>query len=179
MTMTPPKESAPPPSSDASAPPPPGDAAPPEAKHGPSMRSTVALVTAITGLVSAIAAFRHVPEEKTAKESYVVLQGAYAAQAAEVDGLKRDVLDLRASFEAYVRAKEGDGNVVATQPSPPSPPDTVPPVEVHVRPTPHSSVQPSSTTPPRVVIIPSARPPVTQRPLPDVRDVEAKALGKN
>lgn len=141
------------------------------------MRSTLALVTAITGLVSAIAAFKHTPEEKTAKESYVVLQHAITEQAIEIDGLKKDVLSLRAAFESYVRAKEGDGNVVPRQPAPA---DVIPPVEVHVRPTPSSSSAPSSSAaPPRVVVIPSARPPVTQRPLPDVRDVEKKAHAKD
>ena len=99
----------------------------------PSFRSLVALVTAITGLVTAIAAFRRDQPEETAKESYVVLQKAFMGQQAEVEDLKKDVLSMRSSFEAYVRAKEGDGNV---KPSANAPPDTIPPVEVLVRPTP-------------------------------------------
>ena len=158
-----------------SPPPAPTDNAP-DTKREPvphSMRSTVALVTAITGLVSAIVAFRHVPEEKTAKESYVVLQTAFNEQQDELDALRKDVLELRQSFAAYARAKEGS-EAVAPKPATDA---ALPPVEVHVRPTPPASSA-SGSSHSTLVIIPSARPTVSQRPLPDVRDVEAKAHAK-
>lgn len=159
---------------DSSVPPPANGAA---TKHPPSMRSTLALVTAITGLVSAIAAFRHVPEEKTAKESYVVLQRAFEGQQAEVEGLKKDVLSMRSSFEAYVRAKEGDSNVMPRAPLDSGHAGIIPPVEVRVAPTPSSATTPAREQ--RVILIPSARPSVAQYPLPNVHEVEAKAKAKD
>jgi len=150
-------------------------------RSAPSTRSTLALVTAITGLVSAIAAFSHVPEEKTAKESYVVLQHAFIDQQAEVEDIKKEVVALRKSLEAYARAKEGDMNVIPKD----SPPENIPPVEIHVRPSP-SAVASTATSPAsisssgvsRVVTISATKPGATPRPLPDIRDIEAKAHAK-
>lgn len=146
----------------------------------PSTRSMIALVTAITGLVAAIAALNRTPDEPTAKASYVVLQKAFIEQQIEVDGLKKDVLSMRASFEAYARAKEGDTNVVPTVAPTDATTNTIPPVEVHVRPTPASPVT-SSASPAasHVVVIPSARAPAPPRPpLPNVRDLESSARAK-
>ena len=157
------------------------ESAKPPPKRLPSTRSLFALVTAITGLVTAIAAFRRTPDEPTAKESYVVLQKAFLEQQSEVDGLKKDVLSVRASLEAYVRAKEGEANVVpAPVPSSSStPPDTLPPVAVHVRPTPSSSPHAPPSSSARVVVIPSARAAVPRpTPLPDVRELESQAKAR-
>lgn len=160
--------------------PPPSEAGGPNGKVIPSTRSAVALLTAVTGLVTAIAAFRHVPEERTAKESYVVLQAAFTEQQAEIEVMKKEVVNLRGSLEAYVRAKEGDGNVVPQQ----GPPEALPPVEVHVRPTPPVAVSlaPTSAPPPpaRVVVIASARPAAPKpTPLPDVNELANRAHAKD
>lgn len=159
-------------------PPPPATTTDPPVSSGPlkglpSTRSLVALLTAIAGLVAAIAAFQRTPDEPTAKASYVVLQTAFLEQQADVEGLKKDVLSMRASFEAYARAKEGESNVVATADAG-APEGSPPPVEVHVRPTPSApAAAPASS---RVVVIPSARAAAPARaPLPSVSDLESKA----
>ena len=152
---------------------------PPLVKGLPSTRSLVALVTAIAGLVGAIAAFQRTPDEPTAKESYVVLQKAFLEQQIEVDGLKKDVLSMRASFEAYARAKEGDTNVVSVSQDAAPPPGAIPPVEVHVRPTPSVAFSSAPPAASRVVVIPSARAAAPSRPpLPSVSDLESNARKK-
>ena len=137
-------------------------------RRAPSRRSTTALITAIAGLISAFAAFQRTPPEPTAKEGYVVLQKAFAEQSTEMEALKDDVLRLRSSFEAYARAKEGPANVTP-RPEPDAP---VPLAPIEVR------VQSPTTATSSLVVIPSARPPTTQRPLPNVSEIESKAKGK-
>lgn len=155
----------------------PPPSAAPLVKGLPSTRSLVALITAIAGLVAAIASFQRTPDEPTAKESYVVLQKAFLEQQIEVDGLKKDVLSMRASFEAYARAKEGDTNVV--QSNAPAPPGAIPPVEVHVRPTPSTAFSSATPAASHVVVIPSARAAAPSRPaLPSVHDLESNARAK-
>lgn len=77
-----------------------------------SLRSLVALVTAITGLVTAIAALRKPPEEPANKVSYETLQKAVDDLNKEDQGLRTDLVNLRNSFAEYVQVKEGSSAFV-------------------------------------------------------------------
>lgn len=137
----------------------------------PSRRSTVALITAITGLISAFAAYHRTPPEPTAKEGYVTLQKAFVAQGDEIEALGKDLLALRASFEAYARAKEGEESVTQKL----NGPNVLPPVEVRVRQQAQAVYAADAAAPPpasSVVVIPSARTaPPRRKPLPDVSEL--------
>ena len=124
----------------------------------PSRRSTAALITAIAGLISAVVAFRRQPPEPMAKESYQVLQKAFIEQGTELDEVRKDLAVLRTSFEDYLKAKEGSGNVVAESNGEPKPTK----VQVQPSPTAHASVLPPTKT----VLIPPVKASATAKPPP-------------
>lgn len=126
--------------------------------QAPSRRSTAALITAIAGLISAIAAFRRQPPEPMAKESYQVLQKAFIEQDKELEEVRKDLATLRTSFEDYLKAKEGSANVVAESNGEPKP------TKVQVQPSPaaHTSVLPPTKT----VMIPPVKASATAKPPP-------------
>lgn len=137
----------------------------------PSKRSTAALITAVAGLISAVAAFTRAPQEPTAKESYTVLQKAFKEQTEEIEQLQKDTQSLRSAFEDYARAKEGKDNVVTD----PNGPSTRPPVQIKVMTAPSSSSAPHE--PPKLVILPASRKPPESKPapLPDFSVVQRNA----
>lgn len=111
-----------------------------------SLRSLVALVTAVTGLVGALAAWHKTPDEPAARESYTVLQEAVERLTARTEALEESLQTTQQSFEAYVRAKEGDGNV-EPQLAPTAPGQT-PRLRVKVRPNPHPHAAAATTSAP-------------------------------
>lgn len=138
----------------------------------PSKRSTAALITAVAGLISAVAAFTRAPQEPTAKESYTVLQKAFKEQTEEIEQLQKDTQSLRSAFEDYARAKEGKDNVVTD----PNGLNVLPPVQIKV-----TQAAPSSSStphkPPKLVILPASRKPPESKPapLPDFSVVQRNA----
>ena len=131
-----------------------------------SLRSLIALITAVTGLVGALAAYHKTPEERIARESYTVVQPVIDKLTAKVAALT-DRLDAnQRAFEDYVKAKEGEANV-EPQPAPLAS-GQAPSLRVHVRPTPrtHPSAVPSVAV--TGAVMTSGPPPP---PPPDHQDV--------
>jgi hypothetical protein len=132
-----------------------------------SLRSLIALITAVTGLVGALAAYHKAPEERLAKESYTVVQPAIDKLTAKVTALT-DRLDAnQRAFEEYVRAKEGEANV-EPQPAPLAP-GQAPSLRVHVKP---SRPHPAPSAVPSVAVtgaVMTSTPPPP--PPPDHQDV--------
>ena len=94
-----------------------------------SKMSTAALVTAIAGLISALAAFSKPADETKAETGYVVLVKAMDSMAKENDQVRKDLLDLRTTFAEYVKAKEGPHSVETANLAPR---DVVPELTVRV-----------------------------------------------
>jgi hypothetical protein len=126
----------------------------------------VTLITAIVGLLTAIAAWKKPPEEPTAKEGYVVLSKAVEQLALDQQKNREDVANLRASFEAYVKAKEGAHNVEPLGMTPPGDPSAA---TLRVLVTSHETPDGEEIT------LSPVEPPKPAPKLPDVGEIENRA----
>jgi hypothetical protein len=91
-----------------------------------------AVIMAVAALISSLAAWRKSPEEPAAKLGYEVLQQAYLSTQEDIKELRKVQEDQTKAFQEYVKAKEGEDNII-TEPS--TPDQVMPALRVQVQPT--------------------------------------------